>query len=344
MKRVQPLLLTVIGWSSTPSLHRMELASHCRSWALMLGGMTTHDDSLPLFALDLETTGLSPRFDHVVEVGLAGLRPFDAVVSDARPSSPGAQAIHRITPEELQRSGIPGAAAFEGLLEALGNGPVHISAHNASFEQGFLEAWAYRLGLRLPEIDWVCTLDLARSLCPEPSVSKGLEALAWRLGLQHGALHRAPEDAALTVRLHAILQAWEKVKATLGQEPFLVYLAGPVRGNGSQACMRFNRNQMMLLAQWAQGVLPKATLFVPHGNFAFLDESRDPNGQVRELAMRSCEQVLSRCDALVLCASELSPGMLQERNVAQQLGIPVFQVPGWDAFQTASAPQVEGAA
>lgn len=306
--------------------------------------MTIHNDPPPLFALDFETTGLSLRFDHVVEVGLGGFRPYDAVVSDARPSSVGAQAIHRITPDELQRFGIPGAAVLDGLLEALGKGPVRIAAHSASFEQGFLQAWAERLGRNLPEIDWVCTLDLARCLCPDPSVSKSLEALAWRLGLRHGPLHRAPEDAALTLRLHEALEAWGTVRSTLVQEPFLVYLAGPVRGDGSQACMRFNRSQMMLLAQWAQGVLPKATLFVPHGNFAFLDESCDPTGHIRELAMRSCEQVLSRCDALILCASGLSSGMLREKEVAQQLGIPVFQVPGWDAFQTASAPPVEGAA
>lgn len=310
----------------------------------MLVGMTNLDVSLPLFALDFETTGLTPRFDHVVEVGLAGQRPFDAVVSDAKPSSLGAQAIHRITPEEFRRFGIPGAAAFEGLLDALGRGSVRIAAHNASFEQGFLEAWAARLGRNLPEIEWVCTLDLARRLCPEPSILKSLDALAWRLGLRHGALHRAPEDAALTLRLQAVLYAWEKVKSTLGQKPYLIYLAAPVRGDGSQACMRFNRSQMMLLAQWAQGVLPHATLFVPHGNFAFLDESRDPTGQVRELAMRSCEQVLSRCDALVLCAGILSPGMMRERDIAQQLGIPVFQVPGWDAFQSDAVGQTEGAA
>jgi hypothetical protein len=60
--------------------------------------------------------------------------------------------------------------------------------------------------------------------------------------------------------------------------------------------------------------------------------------------MRGCEQVLSRCDALILCASELSPGMRHEMEIAGKLGIPTFQVPGWDAFQTATDSQVEGAA
>jgi|GEM_PF-3563097 len=295
--------------------------------------MATPDALSPIFALDFETTGLNPRFDQVLEIGLAGPVPFAALISDARTSSAGAQAIHRITPEELRRFGIPGATAFHRLLDALGQEPVRIVGHPAAFERAFLEAWAARLGRDLPEIEWICTLELARSLCPEPSITKGLAALAWRHGLRPGELHRAAGDAALTLRLCEVLQGWSAVKQTLAGKSSLVYLAGPVRGDGSLACIRSNRSQMTLLAQWAQGVLPDAALFVPHGNFAFLDESRDPSGQVRELAMRSCEKLLSRCDALVLCARELSPGMHQERDLARELDLPIFQVPGWDGIE-----------
>jgi hypothetical protein len=199
-------------------------------------------------------------------------------------------------------------------------------------------------GRTLPEIQRTCTVELARSLCPDPSLSMALEPLARRLGLRHGSLHGAPAEAALTLRLHAALQAWAEVKAALDGSAPLVYLAGPVRGDGSQACLRFNQDQMLLQAQWAQSVLPQATLFVPHGNFAFLDESLDPSGSVRQLALRSCLQVLARCDALVLCAAEPSPGMLLEQELARQLGIPVFQAPGWDPFRPEPAGQVEGAA
>lgn len=297
-----------------------------------------------LFALDFETTGLDPSLDQVLEVGLAGPRPFHALAADAIPSSAAAAAVHRISRQELQHGGIPGASAFAGLLAALGPAPVQILCHNASFERGFLEAWARRLGQALPEIQWTCTLDLARRLCPDRALSKRLEPLARLLGLRHGPLHRAPADAALTLRLHAALQAWQVVKQGLAGKAPLVYLAGPVRGDGSGECVRFNHDRMLLQARWAQAVLPEASLFVPHGNFAFLDESGDPTGQVRELALRSCLQVLSRCDALVLCAEEPSPGMLLERDLAVRMGLPVFQVPGWDPFLNDNADRIQGAA
>ena len=302
--------------------------------------MTTPDPT-PLFALDFETTGLDPRLDQILEVGLAGPRPFHALVADARPSSPAAQSVHGITREELRRAGRPGAQVFAGLMAALGPGPVRILAHNASFERSFLLAWADRLGRTLPQIQWLCTLEQARGLCPDRSFSKRLEPLAARLGLGHGDLHRAPADADLTLRLHASLQAWAAVQSALARDTPLVYLAGPVRGDGSQACMRFNHDRMLAQAQWAQAVLPQATLFVPHGNFAYLDES-EPSGRVRELALRGCLQVLSRCDALVLCAAEPSPGMLLEQQLARNLGLPAFQVPGWDPEQPGR--QTEGAA
>ena len=278
--------------------------------------MTTLDPAPP-FALDIVTTGPDPRSGQILEVALAGPRPFHALAADAGPR------------------------VLAGLLAALGPGPVRILAHNAGFERSFLTAWAGRLGQTLPEIEWRCTLAQARGLCPDPSLDKGLEPLAARLGLGHGDLRGAPAGAELTLRLHAALQAWATVRDALGQGAPLVYLAGPVRGDGSLARMRFNHGRMLAHAQWAQGVLPGATLFVPHGNFAYLDES-EPSGQVRELALRGCLRVLSRCDALVLCAAEPSPGMLLERQLARNLGLPVFQVPGWDPEP--AARQAEGAA
>ncbi|HWQ10464.1 MAG TPA: 3'-5' exonuclease [Holophaga sp.] len=283
----------------------------------------------PTFALDLETTGLDPHRDGVLEAGLTGARAYDCLVSDAPPSAPAARAAHGITPQMARRLGKPGRVVLSELLDVLGPGPVKLVAHNAAFDRSFLEAWAGREGLRLPEIAWTCTLTEARELCPSAAVSRSLGSLAGRFGWHTERLHRARADAALALRLHGALSAWRDIRNRLDGAPRVVYLAGPLRGDGVPRSIHHNRERMLALAQWVQGVLPEATLVVPHGNFAFLDESGDRGLEVRERALASCARLLERCDALVLCG-ELSPGMVHEREVAERCGLPWFAAPGWD--------------
>lgn len=286
--------------------------------------------SIPLLALDFETTGLNPRLDRVLEVGLVGERNYSSLVADAPPSPPAAQAAHGITPQLARRLGKPGRVVLSELLEVLGQGPLQIVTHNVPFDRSFLEAWVEREGRALPEIEWLCTLAEARELCPDPSISKGLGKLAARFGWHTGRLHRAQADAAVAWRLHGFLQAWRAIRNGLGSEPHVVYLAGPVRGDGEPRTIRYNQERMFAMAQWVQGVLPKASLLVPHGNFAFVDEAGDRGLLVRERVLAACGQLLTRCDALILCAETLSPGMAHERDVAEACGLPTFTSPGWD--------------
>ena len=286
--------------------------------------------TIPVFTLDFETTGLDPHQDRVLEVGLAGARSYASLVSDAPASSPAALAVHGIAPRLARQEGRPGRRVLEDLLELLGPGPVRIAAHNAAFERAFLEAWAAREGGTLPEIHWHCTLDEARELCPEASVGKSLESLAARFGWRSDRPHRAGTDAGLAWRLVRLLGAWRDIRDTLGAEPRMVYLAGPLRGDGAARSIRHNQERMAAMAQWAQGVLPDACLVVPHGNFAYLDESGGDGLRVRARILEACARLLARCDALVLCGEKPTPGMAHERDVAEALGLPVLAAPGWD--------------
>lgn len=283
----------------------------------------------PLFALDFETTGLNPHMDGVLEVGLVGARDYACVVSDAPPSSPAARAAHGISPQMARRLGKPGRKVLGELLEVLGQEPVRLVTHNASFDRGFLEAWAQREGWSLPQIDWVCTLTGARELCPDSSIPKGLGKLATRFGWHTGRLHRAQTDASLALRLHQLLESWRSIKEQLGEGRPVVYLAGPVRGDGDPRSIHYNQERMFAMAQWAQGVLPQAAFVVPHGNFAFLDESGERGLEVRERVLEACGVLLERCDALILCGVP-SPGMVYEKEVAERRGIPWLEAPGWD--------------
>ena len=291
----------------------------------------------PRFHLDFETTGLSPATAEVLELALRGPVCLDRLVSDAQPPSPEAFRVHGISSWLCHWKGRPSREVLTELLKALGPGPVEIVAHNAAFERSFLEAWAHREDLELPPITWTCTLAASRRILPKAPLNHQLGSLASSLGWRAEGLHRAAADTDLTVRLRGALEAWEKVKEALGPEPGVVYLAGPLRGDGSPEAIAHNQAAMRTVSRWAQAVLPAAALLVPHLNFAFADESGESGLAVRAQVLHSCEQLVSRCDALISFGPP-TEGMRREEAVAQGLGIPVFSAPAWDPLPSPQAP------
>jgi hypothetical protein len=292
---------------------------------------------IPTYYLDFETTGLDPFRDAVVEVGLRGAGHFEALVSDAPPPKAAAQRMHGLSQDKLRAQGRPSREVLLEVLRVLGPNPVRIVAHSAVFARDFLEAWAQREGLALPSIQWDCTFVRARQLLGEAAIGHGLGELATALGWTPATLHRAGPDAALTQRLEGALRAWEALQARFrGQAPVL-YLAGPLRGDGSGEAIRANQAAMLVRARWVQAVLPKATLVVPHGNFAFVDESGPRGHQVRSQVLASCEKLVRLCDALLQNGETVTEGIRREREVALARGLPILVVPGWDGGATAAS-------
>lgn len=126
-----------------------------------------------LLALDLETTGLEPRRDAIVALGLVPVeertilwgRAYRTLVDDPRSLRPrdlGALATHQVLPAE-QRGGLGLAALLELVELRLAVGTV-LLAHGASIERGFLVAAAQALGLRPPALRTVCTLAYLRAI------------------------------------------------------------------------------------------------------------------------------------------------------------------------------------
>jgi DNA polymerase-3 subunit epsilon len=296
------------------------------------------------FILDFETTGLDPATDQVLEVGLRGPATLDALVSNARPASSEAEAVHGLDPDLCRCLGRPSADVLDDLLGQLGPGPVEVVAHNASFERRFLEAWVAREGRVLPEIRWQCTLERAWALTPKAPFSCRLGALAELFGWPTEGLHGAGIDATLAERLVAVLDAWTAVRDRLGPDPGLVYLAGPFRGDGTAEAMAHNRVRMAGLARWAQAVLPDATLVVPHLNFAYADEAGKHGDRIRAQVLHSCEALVARCQALIQCGSHRTEGMAREIAVAEAMGLPVLQVPGWPGLRREPGLEVRGVA
>lgn len=155
-------------------------------------------------ALDLETTGLSPSSDAIIEVGAVRFRGSETLdtlstfVNPQRQLSEFIVGYTGITQADVDAAPSP-SAALDEFRAFVGADP--IVGHNIRFDLGFLAAAG--LNLTNPTCD---TWDLAFVLRPGAS-SYALSKLAVELGVGHDRPHRALDDAAATARVFASLIA-----------------------------------------------------------------------------------------------------------------------------------------
>ena len=154
--------------------------------------------------VDLETTGLEPQDEAIIEVGVVLLDPhgreqlrWDSLVNPHR--HPGPTRIHGITPDDLTDAPELGTLA-PGLVELL-RGRVLV-AHNIRFDASFLlpalrlELGAAALPRKIPQ---VCTMNWARSFIDTPS--RSLVRCCQVCGIELASHHRAIDDAAACAQL-----------------------------------------------------------------------------------------------------------------------------------------------
>lgn len=172
---------------------------------------------VPMTALDLEATGLSPGRDHMVSVGLVELRGMSIHLDTAlhrlirtkRPMPEDSAIIHQVTDDQAA-TGQPLAEVMPQVLERL-TGRVLV-AHHAWVEQSFLSAACERLygaPLVIPTID---TQALAQRLMRNRnqflrSTSLRLFNLRSYYGLPRYKAHNALSDALATAELFLALAA-----------------------------------------------------------------------------------------------------------------------------------------
>ncbi len=150
-------------------------------------------------ALDLETTGLDPARDRVIEVGAVAFTPDRTLATLERlvdPQRPLPDAVARLT--GITQADLKGAATAESAVRELinfigGRQPV---GHGARLDMEFLTA----SGLWDAESDILDTLDVARILMPA-AASHSLPLLATELGFSQPRPHRALDDADATRQL-----------------------------------------------------------------------------------------------------------------------------------------------
>jgi DNA polymerase-3 subunit epsilon/ATP-dependent DNA helicase DinG len=150
-------------------------------------------------ALDLETTGLDPARDRVIEVGAVAFTPDRISDTMERLVDPGRavpETVLRLT--GIRQEELRGAASPESALRELseflrGRQPV---GHGARLDVDFLTA----AGLWDPTQEILDTLDVARILLPS-AASHSLPLLAIEMGFSQPRPHRALDDADATRQL-----------------------------------------------------------------------------------------------------------------------------------------------
>lgn len=152
--------------------------------------------------IDLETTGLSPEYCEIIEIGCIRYRsgqPVDSYSSLVKPENIDAvdgyiSQLTGITPELLADAPnigvvLPQALAFIGSDIVVG--------HNVSFDINFIYDNAVSLGLPVFGNDYIDTMRMSRKLFPD-FVNHKLRTLVREFDIAKGIQHRAAGDAEQT--------------------------------------------------------------------------------------------------------------------------------------------------
>ena len=164
--------------------------------------------------VDVETSGLSIRRHHVLQVGVVVIDGSGAVLDRwGSLLAPRRRWLFRVGPTWLHgirrrdvRSAPPAAAVLSELAAKLEG--ARFVAHNAEFDLAFLRKAAKRSGVELRFANPLCTLRLSRQLDPDRSMSHRLGDICERCGIHLARPHNALADADATAAvLPYLLQA-----------------------------------------------------------------------------------------------------------------------------------------
>ncbi|MDO9565839.1 MAG: 3'-5' exonuclease [Candidatus Desulfaltia sp.] len=157
-------------------------------------------------ALDVETTGLSPKSgDRVIEIGAVAIEnqciiaKFSSLIDVDKMIPWQAQKVHGITNEMLYGEPKPDEVLPEFYKFIAGS---ILVAHNASFDIGFLTNEFALLGMSLNN-RFLCTLKMSRKLYPHLPNHKLETVSQYLLGKSCKQMqrHRALDDAKLAAMI-----------------------------------------------------------------------------------------------------------------------------------------------
>jgi DNA polymerase-3 subunit epsilon len=188
---------------------------------------------MDFIAFDLETTGVNPQEDEIVEIGAVRFvgsqaqEGFGQLINPGISIPPDAQAVNGISDEMVE-----GKPSIEEILTDFAEfcGDLPLVAHNAPFDYKFLTAAINRTKGAAPKGVVLDTLPLARKIFPRLPNYK-LWTLVRHFNFPSAAFHRAEEDSSYCGMLFAkiietLIQRQEKysldaLHALIGKEPLI---------------------------------------------------------------------------------------------------------------------------
>ncbi len=165
--------------------------------------VATHPVRTPHFAvIDVETTGLSPRLDRVIELAVVRIDSRGVVVDEwtsrFNPEGPvGATHIHGITDADVARAPLFRDIAPQIIPHIAG---LPLAAHNARFDLAFLRSEFRRAGWDVPWLPTYCTLDGSHQHMPHLARRRLIDC-CWEAGVRLTDAHSALGDARATAEL-----------------------------------------------------------------------------------------------------------------------------------------------
>lgn len=197
---------------------------------------------------DIETTGLSGRFNRIIEIGAVKIRDGQMVETFSEFINPGIPIPERIT----ELTGITDAMVANAPDESVilpkfiaFCGDLPLVAHNADFDTSFIYRASLRLGTPFYPT-FIDTVTLAWKLLPDAKNYK-LDVVAKHLNLRNFNHHRAVDDAEILVEIfnQLINMAKQKGCSTI-QDLNTVLPAGNIK--------RLHYNHMILLVKDMRGL------------------------------------------------------------------------------------------
>ena len=202
-------------------------------------------------AFDLETTGLDPNTDAIIEIGAVRMRGdqvlehYSTFADPGHPLSPKTVSLTSITDEMVRGAPKPAQAVADFLAWA---GDTPLVAHNAEFDTGFVRAYCQKAGRDFDPL-YFDTLILAQYLCPQLNNHK-LDTVSTHLGLPPFHHHRADDDAAICGQIFAAMIPMLKELGVERVSQINGALAGKKRGGRG----RRSANHLILLAKNQTGL------------------------------------------------------------------------------------------